>query len=832
MARRRFRGEALAGGWQSGGESAGRARQEGPWAEPGGRTAPRPPGSPEERGATIAGAPTEERAPADQRFRAPAGTHLDRKIPPGRASRYDRSVFAVPSARGILLLLLPAAAGGDLRSELAPLLERHCIGCHEAEDPAGDLDLTPWVAPEGGAEEAPWARIRRVLREGSMPPRVVRKRPSAGELEAALARLDGVLGPEAAASPARPTTLRRLNAREYANALEDLFGVRLEGDLALSGDGITRGFDTIGEGLSLPPRLLERYLDLAEEVSCRLLPEPRGGVLRRSGPELRVDADDPPASGVPVVLARRGEALASFRHGRTGRARLAVVVGADQAGDEPAHMEVRVDGRLVHEGFVLASPERPERVEIEVQLDADELEAAVAFTNDHWDPDEPDPSRRDRNLHLHRVELDLGDSAPPPTAFEVAWRVRERTAREVLEELAPLVWRGPVSAGDVHELLFLEPAGGSEVARLRTALCAMLVSPRFLFRLEAPAEEAARPLDGPELATRLAAWLWCSVPDRAGLALAPPGVAPDGASVCAEVERLLADPRAERFASTFAAQWLQLDRLEDRQPDPARFPGVDAALLTSMRRESELFLAATLREGLPLSSLLGADFTFVDDRLARHYGLDLAPGETHVRVELEGAAGARRGGVLGQAAVLTATSFPERTSPVLRGKWVLEALLDEPPPPPPPEVGALPPAGEGDGARSLRERLEEHRSDPSCASCHLAMDGFGFALEGYDAVGAWRDGAGIDDRGELPDGSLVLGREGLAAWLEEGGAFRRGIVRRLATFALGRPLGPTDERAVEALLRTLPADPTLKEVVLAVAGAAFFRERQPEAQNP
>lgn len=731
-----------------------------------------------------------------------------------------------------LLLALPAVPDADFSRSVAPLLEQHCIGCHEAEDPAGDLDLTPWVASPGGGGPAPWLRIREVLRAGSMPPRVVRARPTAVEVGSALAWLDAHLGAEVDAPERRPTTLRRLNAREYRNGLEDLLGVRLEVDLDLPGDGVTRGFDTVGEGLSLPPRLLERYLELAEEVTARLLPEARGGVLRRSGPELEVEADYPPASGVPVVLARRGEALARFAHGRTGRAQLAVVVGADQAGDEPARMEVRVDGRLVHEGFVLASPERPEVVRIEVPLMAGELVASVAFTNDYYDPEEPDPSRRDRNLHLHRLELDLGDSALPPTAFEAAWRTRERPAREVLTELAPLVWRGPVSAGDLHELLVLEPAGGTEVERLRTALCAMLVSPRFLFRSEEPAEDGPRPLDGPELATRLAAWLWCSVPDRTGLALAAPGVVPDVASVRREVERLLDDPRAERFASTFADQWLQLARLDGHRPDPTRFPQADAQLLASMRRESQLFLGAALREELPLSTLLRADFTFVDDRLARHYGLGAEVGESHARVELAGSAAEGRGGVLGQAAVLTATSFPERTSPVLRGKWVLEALLDEPPPPPPPEVGALPPAGDGEATRSLRERLEQHRSDPSCAACHLAMDGLGFALEGYDAVGGRRTGSEVDDRGELPDGAVVAGLGGLAEWLTETGAFRRGLVRRVATFALGRPLAPADALEVEALLRTLAPDPTLKEVVLAVASSSAFRERQPEPQRP
>ena len=716
------------------------------------------------------------------------------------------------------LLLLTTGPPSPQEDPLRGMIADHCVRCHESEEPAGDLDLEPLAHGDQEPERALLEALLRELASGRMPPRVARSRPTDEERGRALEWLVARLGGPPPQVLGSPTTLRRLNGREYRHALEDLFGLGPRAAGSLPGDGVSQGFDTIGETLSLPPALLEQYLQVAEELVDRVLPASQGGLVTLSGPSLLVDGEEPASPGVAAVLARRGEVVARLDPGRFGPAEVELVVGADQAGDEPAHLELRVNGRLLHEADVLGERDLPDQIPVRLELTGEPIELAVAFTNDYWDPDEPDPSRRDRNLHVHRIELDLQETRPAPTSFSRRWDIEGRPAAEVLADLAPLIWRGPVGPQEISELLRIDPEAVGEREQLRTALCALLVSPRFLFRGEAPAEEA-RPLVGRELATRLAAWLWCSVPDGAGLALGDEPVTDE--ELQAEVRRLLADPRSSRFTADFSRQWLQLERLEGREGGASLEP----ALLAAMRGESERFFEVVLREGLPLSTLLDADFTLVDGELAAHYGLPAREGGGFARVALAGRG--RRGGVLGQAAVLTAASFPDRTSPVLRGKWVLEALLDEPPPPPPPDVAQRLEEEELAGV-GIRERLERHRSDPSCASCHLVMDGLGFALEGYDELGRVRPPDGVDATGELPGGVRIEGAPGLASWLHETDGFRRGFVRRLTTYAVGRPLSPADEAALEVLLKSLGADPTIEEVILAIALSPLLRDRQPD----
>ena len=358
----------------------------------------------------------------------------------------------------------------------------------------------------------------------------------------------------------------------------------------------------------------------------------------------------------------------------------------------------------------------------------------------------------------------------------------------------------------------------------------ILVSPRFLFRFEAdPADPAAQPgevrsLGAYELASRLASFLWSSLPDEELLERAEDGSLLLPEVLHAQVDRLLDDARASSLAAYFAPQWLQIADLDRRRPDAVRFPGIDADLLAAMGQETMLLFDAVLREGRDVQTLLAADFTFVDERLALHYGIPGVRGPAMRRVPLPREAA---GGVLTHASVLTATSNPTRTSPVKRGKWILEALLGAAPPPPPPGVGVIDDSREADEAETLRARLARHRADPTCAVCHDRLDPLGFALENYDAVGRRRlcddVGRAIDATGVLPDGRALDGVESLRRLLLEDPAFPRSLTRHLLIYALGRGLGPSDADAVDDLLVRAGPRPTLRALLHGIVDLESFQ---------
>jgi hypothetical protein len=404
---------------------------------------------------------------------------------------------------------------------------------------------------------------------------------------------------------------------------------------------------------------------------------------------------------------------------------------------------------------------------------------------------------------------------------------RERAAHAWLAER---FLRRPAREADLALCAQVAQAAGAEAdeeARLRAVLAALLVHPEFLFRVEAevPAGAPARELAPHELATRLSYFLWASCPDDALRAAAARGELATPQGRAAQVRRMLADPRATSLAERFATQWLGIDGVEQRAPDPTQFPGVDAALLASMRAESILFFDSVLREDRPAWTLLDADYTFVDERLARHYGMPAPAGGGMRRVPVDPARG---GGVLAQASVLLCTSNPTRTSPVKRGKWVLEALLDDAPPPPPPGTPQLPERVPGAAPKPMREMLAAHRADPACAACHRTMDALGFAFEAYDPVGRRRDradGAPVDPRGDLPDGTAVVDVSGVRQTLRGDRAFLRSLVKHLLVYATGRELEAQDDAALEELLGKLGDAPTLADAVTAIVESPAFRMR-------
>ena len=742
---------------------------------------------------------------------------------------------AYPATRAV-----DAAEDVALPAALRPVLEAHCVDCHDGPRGKGGLDLAP-VLEKNLIGEAPLRALRRRLAKRDMPPADEEVRPTREEYASAVATIDTVVAPSTREVP----NVRRLNRAQYAGAVHDVFAIETAAQLVeriLPADEIGEGFDTTGDTLALPPLLLEKYFDVAEAIAAEAVPDdaPQRIVVLPERFERRGQGGT--YDGL-AWLATNGTLRALVDAARAGRYRITVDVAAQQAGDALARMAILVDDRAVLERDIAADRAKPERVVWQGDLAAGANAIGVRFLNDFWDPKAVDPARRDRNLGVGTLVVEGPLDPPAPSAFEL--RVAELSGdggevarlRRLACTFGAQLFRRDLTQSEIDALASIAREAamrrGDEKratwkAQLRALVTAILVDPRFLLRIETPTTDGERrALSGDELASRLAFFLWSSVPDDALRNAARAGELATDEGLVQHARRMLADPRASTLASRFATQWLGIDGLAAREFDPKLYPNVDRALLLSMRRETELLFESVVRGEVPVRALLSSRKTFVDARLARHYGVDRAASDDATFVAAV-VPETRPTGVLGHGSILLATSNPTRTSPVKRGKWVLEALLDEAPPPPPPGVPQLPETREEKKGLSIRELMALHRANPDCASCHMQMDALGLAFERIDVDGRLRervDGEVIDDRTELPDGSILAGVAGVERFLEKNDGFERAVARRLLVYALGRGTGDADDALVDKLAKELRTHGAFTQLVEGIVRSDAFRTR-------
>ncbi len=818
---------------------------------------------------------------------------------------------AAPLAALVLLGLghpAPAAArpqeAGESSAPQRALLERYCFTCHNERLRTAGLVLSEMDPERVGRDAERWERVVRKLRARAMPP-AGRPRPDAAAYAALTSWLEAELdraAPGLAPAP-RPFAVHRLNRVEYGNAVRDLLGVEVDTELLLPPDDDDEGFDNIADVLSVSPTLMERYLFAARRISQLAVGDPAVATASEiyRVPEALVQdertSDDLPFGSRGGVAIRHYFPIDgdySIRI-RLQRSFYDVIRGL---GTVAHQLEVRVDGALVerfsvgggHQGpkppashtgntrgdraWETYSHHADDNLVARVPVAAGLRVVGVSFVKRPAVAEGVlQPPRMlatfgastdemmDGNPAVRSVEIDGPFAGAAPRGTAARQRIftcrpgdtdaadEARCAERILARLARRAYRRPVTGRDVETLLAFydrgRQAGGFDNG-IQAALERMLVDPEFLFRIERDAAGAAGGRVGDvELASRLSFFLWSSMPDDELLDAAESGRLGEPAVLERQVRRMLADPRSAALVSNFAAQWLQLRRLRNASPDPTIFPEFDENLRRAMQRETVLFLENQLREDRSVVDLLRADHTFVNERLARHYGMPGVYGSHFRRVAVDDDG---RAGLLGQGSILTLTSYPNRTSPVLRGKWVLENMLSAPPPPPPPDVPALEERG-GDGQpRSVREQLRLHRRSPACAGCHNAMDPIGFALENFDAIGRWRSvdmtgvleepaagapapGARIDPSGALPGGAAFSGPAGLRALLlERQDEFVATVAERLLMYALGRPVEYYDMPTVRRILRgSAAAGNRWSSLILEIVRSAPFQARRPEA---
>jgi hypothetical protein len=713
----------------------------------------------------------------------------------------------------------------------ATLLDEYCIGCHNDIDFAGSLRLDDKHLEDVGSDAATWEHVVRKLKTGMMPP-AGEPRPERTRLERLTAALESRLDAAAAAHPTyEATALRRLNRTEYGNAIRDLLHLTVDASTLLPLDDSSDGFDNIATALSVSPSLVESYVSAAMKLSRLALGD-------RTTPQTQV------SYAAPQRLAQDRH-LAGLPLGTRGGLRIEHLFPLDAEYElrirrgfrfpQSARLDVTLDGEPLE-------VEDPANFRIPITAGPHTLTAAIVDTRRPAGVDEV-YAEFDTNGAIDSIEVDgpldpsgVGDTPSRRRVLtcEPGDEAEERTcAEDIVSTLATRAFRRPLSPEDLAPLMAFYQAGrddGGFEAGIQQALSRILVDPRFLYRIEdEPATAApgtAFAVDDFELATRLSFFLWSTLPDDALLATAASGRLHEPEILEAEVRRMLADPKADALVENFAAQWLFLRELDSVTPDAAAF---DENLRRAMARETKLLFGTVMREDLSLLRLLDADFTFVDERLAEHYGMADVFGSHFRRVALP--ADSPRRGLLGHASILTVTSVTNRTSPVIRGAWILEALLGSPAPVPPPNVETT---LEGDDGAivtaSVRERLEAHRANPTCASCHAIMDPVGFSLENFDLIGAWRDtdgGRPIDTHATLTDGTVIDGPAALRdALLDRSDAFVETAAERLLTYALGRRLEHYDMPTVRAIVRDAEAeDYRFSALVLGIVGSEPFRTR-------
>ncbi|MBK9266704.1 MAG: DUF1592 domain-containing protein [Polyangiaceae bacterium] len=638
----------------------------------------------------------------------------------------------------------------------------------------------------------------------------------------------------AASDPGR-VTMHRLNRVEYNNTVRDLLGTSLQPAKDFPADDRGYGFDNISDVLSLSPLQVELYSRAAEDLAREAMNVPSPSETAHVEAET-LQGQVGAATGDQWNLWSGGELPMTHDFPSSGEYKISARVWGQQAGPESVQMNLVVGGSAIGTFNVASTSANPEVVSATAKVTAGTQVVSVEFLNDYYDPD----AGADRNLIIDWIEVEgpLGVVGINPIRQKIViCDLNEGVScvRQVLEKFAERAFRRPASAAEIDRLVAIvdvaKAQGQTVDMGVEIALRAILSSPHFLFRPEMDpnpnSATPAHPLNDFELASRLSYFIWSSMPDEALFAAAREGKLQDPAEIEAQVDRMLQDPKADALIDNFAGQWLYTRALDDHQPDYYAFPMWDDDLRASMRQETKLFFREFLRSELPIPQMLTADFTYIDDRLATHYGLP-SPGADFTKVTIDDP---QRRGLLAQGSILTVTSFPTRTSPVKRGKWVLTQLLCSEPPAPPPGVEGL--VTEEMPTGTIRQRLEKHRENPICASCHIEMDNLGFGLEQYDGIGSFRtddNGFAIDASGELPGGKTFNGMPELSALLAQDPRFSHCVTEKMMTYALGRGIYPVDDVHLEHLVKLLSdRGQTFTDLIKLIATSEPFRMRRGEA---
>jgi hypothetical protein len=763
----------------------------------------------------------------------------------------------------------PASAGEptiaslqqDFTSRIQPFLQDNCYRCHANGKHKGDFSLDGYKSmTQIQADRRTWSTVIDVLRQKAMPPEE-RPQPPADQMSAVTQWIGDALTHCDCSGPRDPgrVAIHRLNRAEYNNTIRDLLGVAFHPADDFPADDTGYGFDNIADVLSMSPLLAEKYLSAAEQSLDKaiVLENPYAKKVQR----FDCSAMDATGGNAGGELDKNGECRKSIDFVADGPYEFRIRAGQDKFGDEPAKMVLKVDNKPVTTFDVFAVRARMRDYTFRLTLKAGSHRIATEYTNNAVDNDNPDPKKRgDRNLYVDYWEITGPFDVPAPPLPESTRRIfykmpaagansetEEGCARDLIRSFATRAFRRPANDDEVAGLMKLyhlsRDQGDAFEPAVKLALTGVLVSPHFLYRIEIdpPLDPGATKNSAPahlisdyELATRLSYFLWSSMPDPELSGLAAAGKLREPGVIEQQVRRMLQDPKSQALVSNFAGQWLELRLLDESRPDAKLFPQFDEKLKYAMRKEVELFFGSIIHDDRSVLDLLDCDYTFLNERLAKHYGIPGVKGDEFRRVSLVGPDGTKvphRGGVLEMAGVLTVTALPNRTSPVRRGKFILDQILGTPPPPPPADVPALPDKSEDAVRQSLRQRMEQHRADPSCAACHLRMDPIGFAMENFDAVGNWRDHDGsflIDPKGQLPGGTPLDGPDGLKkVLLDRKAQFIQCLTEKLLTYALGRGVEFDDTCTVKDITTATEKDGyKFVSLVTALVESDAFQERR------
>jgi len=783
----------------------------------------------------------------------------------------------------------PADESPDFAAGGLKFLEQHCTACHGGTEPQAELRLDQFRDTSSVVmQRKVWDKVRRVVLAGEMPPKD-KPQPAPAEAEAFLAHVAAVFDHADRNAPPDPgrVTMRRLNRHEYRNTVRDMLGVDFDPTEGFPADDIGHGFDNIGDVLTISPLLMERYLEAAETIANRVIvaspPPPPSRYL--AGRFLQPNSDKTAQGRYRPLDPASPEAIYSgpftaggdyLKFAADAELMLRANLYAETTNDAPVRVALFLTGKdntlpglatpeelaqflganapkltnvKILQIFEITArePDKPQRLEYLVSRLGNIKDAGVALLK-------PAEGVEPAKLHVEHIWSEGPLETRPASHLKILAcapdKPQPEQTREVLTRLLRQAYRRPATEDELArmtQLVDATVAGGEKwEAGMQRVVQVLLCSPKFLFRVEQyeqPDNPEPRPLDEFQLASRLSYFLWSTMPDEELFNLAG-----DGRLIVtldAQVKRMLADPRSNEFVRNFAFQWLQIQRLEKFAPDPTLFPTFNEPLRAAMLKETELFFASVMREDRSVYELFDANYTFLNEPLAKHYGIADTNGNAigqpetaekglpitgpeFQRVALQGKL---RGGLLTQASILTVTSNPTRTSPVKRGRWVLEQMLGEPPPPPPPNVPELPNDAQAAANATLKQRMELHRQNPSCANCHAKMDPIGFSLENFDAIGQFRtqDGSlAVDATGEFADGTKFGGADGLKMVVaQRRELFLRCLTEKLMTYAIGRGIEYYDRRPIEQIVTKLQTnEPKFSLLISEIVQSDPFRRRR------